>query len=42
MNQPLPTGGLEWIDPSLIMSDKIDGYANEGYLLEVDIRYPKE
>ena len=41
MSQPLPTGGFNLVDPS----DMIDSFANwdsEGYLLEVDVRYPKE
>ena len=44
MSQQLPTGGFKWIDPSEFTPDKIDSYANwdsEGYLLEVDVRYPK-
>ena len=39
MSELLPTGGFEWVDPSQFMPDS---YANEGYLLEVDVRYPKE
>ena len=45
MGQPLSTGGLNWVDPSEFASDKTDCYANwnsEGYLLEVDVRYPKD
>ena len=45
MSQLLPAGGFEWVDLSLIMPDKIDSYTNcenEGYLLEVDVRYPNE
>ena len=42
MSQLLPTGGFEWVDPSQLTPDKIDSYVNEGYLLEVNIRYPKE
>ena len=45
MSQLLPTGGLNWVDLSEFMPDKIDGYMNgdnKGYLLEVDARYPKE
>ena len=43
--QKLPTGGFNWVDPSQFTPDRIDFYANcknEGYLLEVDVRYPKE
>ena len=42
MSQPLPTGGFKWVD---IKPDKISKLAkrkSKGYLLEVDIRYPKE
>ena len=42
MSQPLPTGGFRWVD---IKPDKISKLAkckSKGYLLEVDIRYPKE
>ena len=45
MIQPLPTGGFEWVDPNEFTPDKIDSYAdwdNEGYLLEVNIKYPEE
>ena len=41
MTQPLPTGGFNWVDPSEFMPDKIDSYM-KGYLLEVDVKYPKE
>ena len=39
--QPLPTGGFRWVD---IKPDKISKLAkckSKGYLLEVDVRYPK-
>ena len=42
MSQPLPTGGFCWFD---IKPDKISKLAkrkSKGYLLEVDVRYPKE
>ena len=42
MSQPLPTGGFSWVD---IKPDKISKLAkckSKGYLLEVDIHYPKE
>ena len=39
ISQPLPTGEFEWVDPSQFMPNS---YVNDGYLLEVDIRYPKE
>ena len=45
MSELLPTRGLNWADPNEFKPDKIDSYANcdnEGYLLEVDVKYPKE
>ena len=45
MGQLLPTGGFNWVDPSQFTPDHIDFHANcenNGYLLEVDVRYPKE
>ena len=37
MNQPLPTGGFKWVTP-----DEIVKLENKGYLLEADVKYPKE
>ena len=45
MIHPLPTRGFNWVDASEFMPEKIDSYTNcdsKGYLLEVDVRYPKE
>ena len=42
MSQLLPTGGFEWVDLGQFTPDNIDTYVDEGYLLEVDVRYPKE
>ena len=45
MIQKLPTGEFYGIDPRQFTCDKIVSHANcenEGYLLEVDVRYPKE
>ena len=45
MIQLFPTSGFNWVNLSDFTPDKIDSYANgdnEGYLLEVDVRYPKE
>ena len=42
MSQPLPTGGFRWVD---IHPDEISELVNvkyRGYLLEVDIAYPRE
>ena len=37
MPQPLPTGGFKWVTP-----DEIAECSDKGYLLEVDVKYPKE
>ena len=37
MSQPLPTGGFKWVMP-----DGITEHSDKGYLLEVDVKYPKE
>ena len=42
MSQPLPTEGFKWVD---VKPDKISKLAkrkSKGYLLEVNVRYPKE
>ena len=42
MSQPSPTGGFHWVD---IKPDKISKLAkckSKGYLLEVDVCYPKD
>ena len=42
MSQPLPTGGFKWVD---VNSNKISELAtrtDKGYVLEVDVSYPKE
>ena len=42
MSQPLPTRGFKWvsIEPSKI--SQLAKRKSKGYLLEVDVRYPKE
>ena len=43
MSQPLPTGGFKWVDD--VTPEKIGKLAindSKGYLLEVDVKYPKE
>ena len=40
MNQPLPTGGFKWVND--VTPDEIVKLENKGYLLEVDVKYPKE
>ena len=45
MNKKLPLYGYEWDDVSLFTEDFIkhyDGNSDKGYLIEVDIEYPKE
>ena len=45
MSQSIPTGRFNWVDLSQFMPDKIDSYSNcdnKGYLLEVDVKYPKK
>ena len=45
MSQLLPAGEFYWVDPSQFTPDDIDTYANcenEGYLLEDDVKHPKE
>ena len=46
MSQPLPTGGFKWVnDVSKFTPEEISKLAkrgSKGYLLEVDVRYPKE
>ena len=46
MIQPLPTGGFKWVgDVSKFTPEKIARLAkrgSKGYLLEVDVKYPKE
>ena len=40
MNQPLPTGGFQWVND--VAPDEIAKFENKGYLIEVDVKYPKE
>ena len=46
MSQPLPTGGFHWVEfrkdwnPKTIV-EELAAKQNYGYLLEVDVRYPK-
>ena len=46
MIQPLPTGGFKWVgDVSRFTPEEIGGLpkrGSKGYLLEVDVKYPKE
>ena len=42
MSQPLPTGGFKWTDVNPNEISKLATRTDKGYLLEVDISYPKE
>ena len=42
MSQPLPTGGFHWVDIKPEDVSKLANYSEKGYLLEVDIAYPRE
>ena len=43
MSQLFPTGGFKWVnDLSRFTPDEIGRLASKGYLLEVDVKYPKE
>ena len=42
MSQLLPTGGFRWVEVKPNEIGKLVKHKDKGYLLEVDIRYPKE
>ena len=42
MSQPLPTGGFHWVDIKPNDVGKLANYSEKGYLLEVEVRYPRE
>ena len=42
MSQPLPTRGFHWVDVKPDNVRKLVNYSEKGYLLEVDIQYPRE
>ena len=42
MSQPLPTGGFKWTKVKPEEISKLAKLKNKGYLLEVDVKYPKE
>ena len=42
MSQPLPTGGFRWVDIKPDEISKLVNSSEKGYLLEVDVRYPRE
>ena len=42
MSQPLPAGGFKWTDVNPNEISKLATRTNKGYLLEVDVSYPKD
>ena len=42
MSQPLPTGGLKWVSIKPSKISQLAKCKSKGYLLQVDIRYPRE
>ena len=42
MSQPLPTGGFRWVDVKPDEISKLVNSSEKGYILEVDIRSPRE
>ena len=42
MSQPLPTGGFKWVDVNPNEISKLATRTDKGYVLEVDVSYPKE
>ena len=42
MSQPLPTGGFKWIDMNQNGISELATRTDKGYLLEVDVNYPKD
>ena len=42
MSQPLPAGGFKWVDVNPNEISELSTRTDKGYLLEVDVSYPKE
>ena len=42
MSQPLPTGGFKWVDVNHNEISELATRTDKGYLLEVNVSYPKE
>ena len=42
MSQPLPTGGFRWVDVNPNKISELSTRTDKGYILEVDVTYPKE
>ena len=42
MSQPLPTGGFKWVDVNPNEISELATRTDKGYILEVDVSYPKD
>ena len=42
MSQPFTTGGFKWVEDKPDKTGKLAKRKSKGYILEVDVRYPKE
>ena len=42
MSQPLPTGGYKWVDVKPNDISRLAKLKDKGYLLEVDVSYPRD
>ena len=42
ISQPLPTGGFKWVDVNPNEISKLGTRTDKGYILEVDVNYPKD
>ena len=42
ISQPLPTGGFKWVDVNPNTISELATRTDKGYVLEVDVSYPKE
>ena len=42
MSEPLPTGGFKWVDVNANEISELATQTDKGYILEVDVSYPKE
>ena len=42
MSKFLPTSGFKWVDPKEFDLNKYTSNSLKGYVLEVDLEYPKE
>ena len=42
MSKFLPTSGFKWVDPKEFDLNKYPSTSLKGYVLEVDLEYPKE